>query len=540
MVLCLPVSHNPGYPFQLLMQAGYMREQLTVHPLGGTIMSSDGTGRQGAVDHMGRLFTGQGTGVHGGIICVDAAVIPTSLGINPFATITALAERSCELFCREKGWQPHDTRNGLLNLFGEPQVRQAVPSYLEHFNGASADRAGVRFTEVMDGYIHVGDNIDDFQVANDAAKGSSSSASLYITVDVFGVDDLTTPSSNTSVATGTFCCGSLSQHPLMVRDGQVQFFTVDEKVSDATNLVYKLTLLSTKGDMYLLNGYKTVDSSMAFSASQTWKATTTLYTTITRPEGSLVGRGILQISWRNFVDELQSFNTTGTPKGRIGKIRGIAAPWKFITSFAHNTARYFLSPLRTLQYPDKTNSGYLPKSAPMTFVELKADDGVKTTLKVWAPAPGSTKQSMPILFIPGASVDDQVFALPTIETNTVEYFTALGYTCYVPTLRFGLSPVATHGYTAYDARLDVKAAMEYVRDQKNEKKFYVVCHCLGSIATGIALLTGTVQAEWLTGMTCSQVFTNLRFGHINRIKSATQAMVKLYTVSSQGSDQYTS
>jgi hypothetical protein len=58
-----------------------------------------------------------------------------------------------------------------------------------------------------------------------------------------------------------------------------------------------------------------------------------------------------------------------------------------------------------------------------------------------------------------------------------------------------------------------------------------VCHCLGSIATGIALLTGAVQAEWLTGMTCSQVFTNLRFGHINRVKSATQALVKVYTVS---------
>lgn len=56
------------------------KEQITVHPLGGTIMSSDGTGRRGAVDHMGRLFVGEGTEVHHGLMCVDAAVIPTALG----------------------------------------------------------------------------------------------------------------------------------------------------------------------------------------------------------------------------------------------------------------------------------------------------------------------------------------------------------------------------------------------------------------------------------------------------------------------------
>jgi hypothetical protein len=56
------------------------REQITVHPLGGTIMSSDGTGRRGAVDHMGRVFVGEGTEVHRGLMYVDAAVIPTALG----------------------------------------------------------------------------------------------------------------------------------------------------------------------------------------------------------------------------------------------------------------------------------------------------------------------------------------------------------------------------------------------------------------------------------------------------------------------------
>lgn len=513
------------------LSAGYMREQLTVHPLGGAIMSSDGTGRHGAVDHMGRLFAGEGSEVHRGILCVDAAVIPTSLGINPFATITALAERSCDLLILERSLVVDEAENGTLDLFGPPLVSRPIPQHVDNADASPFDDVGVRFTEIMDGFIHIGGNISDFEVAHDVAKGASSAASLYVTVDTFSVDNITSLTDNASIATGTFSCGGLSQHPLLVQDGTVQFFTVDEHVSDATNLVYKLTLLSTSGEVFNLYGEKVVDSTITLSVSQTWKATTTLYTTITKPDGSLVGRGVLRITWRNFVDELESFGGPSNSIMPVERANKLFMPIKFVEFFARNTLEFFFSPLRKLQYPDKTTLGYLPKPAPDTTTDLTARDGVKIPMRVWRPKSGITKRSMPLLLIPGASVDYQIFALPTIETNTVEYFTALGYICYVPTLRFGLLPVAKEGYTGFDARLDVQAAMEYVREQEAERKMYVICHCLGSIATGMALLMGDVKTEWLAGMTASQVFMNPRFGHINRIKSATQALVKVYTVS---------
>lgn len=53
---------------------------ITVHPLGGACMSSDNTGLGGVVNHMGQLFSGSDTVVHEGIVCVDASIIPTSLG----------------------------------------------------------------------------------------------------------------------------------------------------------------------------------------------------------------------------------------------------------------------------------------------------------------------------------------------------------------------------------------------------------------------------------------------------------------------------
>lgn len=54
--------------------------ETTVHPLGGARMSSDGTGRTGAVNHLGQLYTGVRSDVYEGIVCLDASVIPTSLG----------------------------------------------------------------------------------------------------------------------------------------------------------------------------------------------------------------------------------------------------------------------------------------------------------------------------------------------------------------------------------------------------------------------------------------------------------------------------
>jgi len=76
---------------------------------------------------------------------------------------------------------------------------------------------------------------------------------------------------------------------------------------------------------------------------------------------------------------------------------------------------------------------------------------------------------MPLVFMPGAAVDDQIFSLSTIPTNTIDYFTGLGYTCYVPTLRFGAGENARWGHTAYDARLDVRAAVKYVYEKEGTK-----------------------------------------------------------------------
>jgi cholesterol oxidase len=66
-----------------------MNNQITVHPLGGCPMADSAA--DGVVDVAGRVFGDDGR-PYPGLYVADASVIPTSLGVNPLWTITALAE----------------------------------------------------------------------------------------------------------------------------------------------------------------------------------------------------------------------------------------------------------------------------------------------------------------------------------------------------------------------------------------------------------------------------------------------------------------
>jgi len=70
------------------------RNLVSVHPLGGCVMAE--SAEQGVVDDCGRVFSDQG-GTHPGLHVLDGSVVPSSLGVNPSLTITALAERAMEL-----------------------------------------------------------------------------------------------------------------------------------------------------------------------------------------------------------------------------------------------------------------------------------------------------------------------------------------------------------------------------------------------------------------------------------------------------------
>jgi cholesterol oxidase len=81
----------------------FLNNLITVHPLGGCPMGDDSS--SGVVDAAGRVFSDDGT-IHRGLYVADGSVVPTSLGVNPLLTITALAERIAEQVTRDLGLEP--------------------------------------------------------------------------------------------------------------------------------------------------------------------------------------------------------------------------------------------------------------------------------------------------------------------------------------------------------------------------------------------------------------------------------------------------
>jgi choline dehydrogenase-like flavoprotein/alpha-beta hydrolase superfamily lysophospholipase len=75
----------------------------TVHPLGGCPMGE--TVHDGAVNSYGQVFDPRdpsGQGLHDGLYVLDGSIVPTSLGINPALTITALALRAADHLFKTK------------------------------------------------------------------------------------------------------------------------------------------------------------------------------------------------------------------------------------------------------------------------------------------------------------------------------------------------------------------------------------------------------------------------------------------------------
>lgn len=390
--------------------------------------------------------------------------------------------------------------------------------------GLNGTSNGLRFNEVLDGFLLLGNSTADFVTASEMAKAAASSAQLSITV---ALQRLMSGAYQGSV-TGTLACGALSQEPLMITQGSLLFFNVDPDVSDATNLTYRLGLISTNGDVFTLHAYKRIDSSIAFSPSRVWSASTTLYTTISGDSGAIVVKGVMKISPRAFLSELLSFHSDSS----VALISRIWSTLTFLAFFARNITSYAFSPFRPLQYPSRIwIEEKLLKTAKPMETWVMTDDGVQIRIKMWEPSPYIMRKATPIVLIPGASVTDEIFSLPTIPTNTIDYFTSQGYRCYVPILRFGNVQEAKKGYTVFDSRLDIKAALQYIRKQENNKQIYSIVHCLGSIAMATALFHGEVQASWFCGMTCSQVFTNLHFSADNGFKARRKFLPNAYKVS---------
>jgi hypothetical protein len=109
----------------------------------------------------------------------------TSLvGINPLATITALAERSVALVAEERGMEIDlETTNGDIDAYSQRRVSHSDSSRTE--TNRDYVSTGWHFTESLEGHVAVPSSCASYAVAEREGKGCSSTMSILLTVEIY-------------------------------------------------------------------------------------------------------------------------------------------------------------------------------------------------------------------------------------------------------------------------------------------------------------------------------------------------------------------
>ncbi|KAG8408450.1 hypothetical protein J3458_019485 [Metarhizium acridum] len=432
----------------------------------------------------------------------------------------------------------------------------------------------VAFTELMSGFVHSGHNLrlhdkDSHKLSSQAARSRSETARLLTSNVMYAVPSPECPSESRlykGIVKGTFVCPTIKGSPFMISQGKVELLRQDNELSGTTTVIYQFEMMGINGRRLDFHGYKRIDSSASMDMRELWKSTTTLYVTITeaekesltsggshRPGGTfpishnsshynpvigpdkatkMIAAGILKIRLSDFRKQL--FTLTPTGKNLLKRAATLGC---FTNYFSGKLLPHFFLPFAPLRYATRSHPDFINPTTPTRTYTVTASDGVQTKLHMWEPdldfVPGDEFGSpVPVknlFMIPGAAVDHQIYALPTIPLNAVNYFTRAGYRVFVTVHRIGIvDNPEDKKWTTYDARLDIKACLEHIRASQNTDKVYTIAHCMGSVAFACGLLDGTIPSEWILGITCSQVFMNPIWSRSNKFKSSVK-LDKAYT-----------
>lgn len=451
---------------------------VTVHNLGGCVMADDASG--GVVDHKGRVFSGGGgADVHDGLYVADGAVIPRSVGINPFLTISAVAERTCALLAEDRGWSID---------YALPSAPSRKPEVL---------KKGIRFTETMKGWFSTNETED---YARGAERGEQEASPISFTVTVVS-DDLDTmleDPEHRAHMTGTVEAPILSLEPLTIQDGLFRLFMPDPDRVDTRRMGYEMKLSTPAGRALFFHGYKVVDNQ---PPTKTWPQTSTLYITIHEghdTDGAVVGKGILHIPPADFLKQMTTMRVTHA-EGPADEARALARFGGFFAGTLFEAYGGVLSPSSYFR-PDAPPRHRRPLDAPAPEVfALRAEDGVALRLTRY---PGGGKG--PLILAHGAGYSSGVFSTDLPNVNLVEYLVAHGYDVWL--LDYRTSTALPTARTPADgdqvARLDWPAAVARVREVTGADSVQVFAHCFGSQTFLMALAAGL---DGVRAGVCSQI-----------------------------------
>jgi cholesterol oxidase len=456
------------------------KDLITVHPLGCCKMAS--CAEQGFVNHKGQVFSdATGTQVHEGLYVCDGSIIPRSLGVNPLLTISALAERTCELIAQDRKLTiPYDAPSRPPNRTDTPQP------------------VGITFTETMRGHL--------------TTPTGETPYSCTLTIHSPNLDEMLTRPDHAASITGTVGAPALSAPPLTVHNGQFHLFTDDPSLPEAKEMQYRCQLLSEEGTPYFLAGVKKIRHDAPLDL---WRDNTTLHLTVYRgdhADATVLGEGIAEISPEDFLRQLTTIRILNETS-HAEKAQALARFGSFFAGTLFETYGGVVAKEHVFN-PDAPFRKKRPLRTGAPDVHFfTTPDGLHLRLTRY-----SGGINGPVLLVHGLGVSSGIFSLDTIETNLVEYLYANGYDVWLLDWRASIELGYHHTQFTLDdaAQYDYPAALAKIQQVTGAAAVDVLAHCVGAATFTMSLLSGL---RGVRSVILSQMATHFQPPLANRIKT---------------------
>jgi cholesterol oxidase len=466
---------------------------VTVHPLGGCAMSE--TAEHGVVDDRGRVFAGRsGSEVHEGLYVSDGAVMPRSLGVNPFLTISALAERTAALIAEERGVAT------TYSLPSAPRVK------------LTARKVGIEFTETMRGFVALGNDVaTDYRAAASAGEREGSALHFTATITTDDLDEMLRNPRHQANLHGTVTARALSPRPVRVTHGTFELLTKDPDDPRARRMTYRMPMTTEGNHHFFLYGFKHVRDDKGLDL---WPDTSTLFVTLHEgldEHGPVVGRGVLRILPKDFATQMRTFKITNAGS-LVRRLKAATDFGRFFAGALYDTYGGVLARRSVLD----------PDAAPRTMRELrteppemhflKTDDGVSLRMLRYQGA------GAPVLLVHGIGMSGRVFSTDMMDTNLVEYLHEAGQDVWVLDHRTSVDLEASIADVTADqvAMFDLPAAVATIREVTGAAEIDVVAQGFGALTLHMALIEGM---QGVRSAVCLQLGLHLLTPKMARVKS---------------------